>query len=554
MNMKKKLSSILIALVMVMCLAPVAAFAGADGYTCPSHKDATIYYAKTNDNYHVAYCSFCSSALGGGYHSEDRAATCTTPAYCNKCKSTYGDKNLSNHSGSLNWTTTQRTHKQAYACCGSVVVAEATHVFQNDKCIVCNYTCSHTGGKATCQQGAICENCRVEYTGKNSNNHAGTILWDRSATTHKMGTTCCGIIIPEEAHSWENGACKVCGYVCVHFGGTATCTEKAECENCGAEYGNKNLDNHTGEEQWIQTATTHEQKWDCCGKVIIAREAHEWEDGVCSECSYVCGHSGGTAYCTAKAVCEICGEEYNETNPANHSGKEQWIQTATTHEQKWDCCGKVIIANEAHEWEDGVCSECDYVCEHSGGTATCTEEAECEICGEKYGKKASHWYGEWTSNGDGTHSASCRSKSCSRTATVGCLTFDFAVENEAGELTYCPVCGAVENGERLEKLEGAKAVAVTGTLSAGELVARMHDDYLSIAFEYAGKCTQPTGQVKITLPAELLEGKTLTLIAADGTETDLAFEIDSEGEYASFALDFTDAELPVMLIRLNAEA
>lgn len=80
----------------------------------------------------------------------------------------------------------------------------------------------------------------------------------------------------------------------------------------------------------------------------------------------------------------------------------------------------------------------------------------------------------------------------------------------------------------------------------------MNDAYLSIAFEYAGKLTAPTGQVKITLPAGLLEGKILMAIALDGQETETPFEI--EEEKISFTLDFTDAEIPVMLIRMNPEA
>ena len=80
----------------------------------------------------------------------------------------------------------------------------------------------------------------------------------------------------------------------------------------------------------------------------------------------------------------------------------------------------------------------------------------------------------------------------------------------------------------------------------------MNEAYLSLAFEYAGKVAEPTGQVKITLPAELLAGKTLTRVALDGTETEVSFEID--GEEASFTLDFTADEIPVILIRLTDAA
>ena len=106
----------------------------------------------------------------------------------------------------------------------------------------------------------------------------------------------------------------------------------------------------------------------------------------------------------------------------------------------------------------------------------------------------------------------------------------------------------MKNGERLELIEKAQAKVITGDILAGELVARMHDEYLSIAFEYAGKLTAPTGQVKITLPAELLKRKTLAQIAPDGGETEIPCEINNEE--ISFTPDFTDAEIPAMLIRL----
>ena len=76
----------------------------------------------------------------------------------------------------------------------------------------------------------------------------------------------------------------------------------------------------------------------------------------------------------------------------------------------------------------------------------------------------------------------------------------------------------------------------------------MKDGCLSIAFEHAGKIVAPTGLVKITLPARLPEGKTLALIAPDGRETELPFEMD--GGDISFTLDFTDGNPPVILIRL----
>ena len=77
--------------------------------------------------------------------------------------------------------------------------------------------------------------------------------------------------------------------------------------------------------------------------------------------------SGGNATCTEKAVCDVCGKAYGEFDGTNHKGGvQEWTtRTAFNHEQKWNCCGAVIVASEAHEWKDGVCRECGYVCLHN---------------------------------------------------------------------------------------------------------------------------------------------------------------------------------------------
>jgi uncharacterized repeat protein (TIGR02543 family) len=77
--------------------------------------------------------------------------------------------------------------------------------------------------------------------------------------------------------------------------------------------------------------------------------------------------SGGNATCTEKAICDVCGKAYGEFDGTNHKGGvQEWTtRTAFNHEQKWNCCGAVIVASEAHEWKDGVCRECGYVCLHN---------------------------------------------------------------------------------------------------------------------------------------------------------------------------------------------
>ena len=88
--------------------------------------------------------------------------------------------------------------------------------------------------------------------------------------------------------------------------------------------------------------------------------------------------SGGNATCTEKAVCDVCGKAYGEPDGTNHKGGvQEWTtRTAFNHEQKWNCCGAVIVASEAHEWKDGVCQECGYVCLHNDAD----KDHVCDYC------------------------------------------------------------------------------------------------------------------------------------------------------------------------------
>ena len=88
--------------------------------------------------------------------------------------------------------------------------------------------------------------------------------------------------------------------------------------------------------------------------------------------------SGGNATCTEKAVCDVCGKAYGEFDGTNHEGGvQEWTtRTAFNHEQKWNCCGAVIVASEAHEWKDGECRECGYVCLHNDAD----KDHICDYC------------------------------------------------------------------------------------------------------------------------------------------------------------------------------
>ena len=154
-------------------------------------------------------------------------------------------------------------------------------------------------------------------------------------------------------------------------GGNATCTEKAVCDVCGKAYGEFDGTNHEGgvQEWTTRTAFVHEQKWNCCGAVIVASEAHEWKDGVCRECGYVCLHNDTDK----NHICDYCEKIISEHEDADKN-------------HVCDYCEKIISEHEDKD-KNHICDYCGKeITNHSGGKATCTEKAVCEICNEPYGE------------------------------------------------------------------------------------------------------------------------------------------------------------------------
>lgn len=270
--------------------------------------------------------------------------------------------------------------------------------------------------------------------------------------------------------------------------------------------------------------------------------------------SYLKVHTGGTETptCTKGKTCEKCGAEYGEKDPNNHD--------LVHHDAKAPSCTE--IGWDAYE----TCSRCDYTTyteqpalnhDYQAVTVAPTCEADgytiftCSRCKDSYTAdptdKLGHQFGAWSPNGTGSQSASCLRDGCAHTGSTDCRKFTFRTA-EGETLTFCPVCGQAENAAQLEMIEAATAWAASGSLSAEDVTARTNGEYLSVAFETAGSLTQPTGRVRLALPAGLLEGKTLVRIAPDGTQTEMPFE--TERGMIIYTLDFANSELPVMLFRL----
>ncbi len=307
-------------------------------------------------------------------------------------------------------------------------------------------------------------------------------------------------------------------------------------------------------------------------------------------------HKFSEATCVAKATCTVCKLQTGEIDPNNHDLKHSAAKAPTCTKSGWneyDECQregceyttKVELPASGHKTvkhdaKPATCTEAGWnayeTCENCDHTTyaeipatdhnyveqiiepTCTKDGctlhTCTNCNDSYTtnptKKLYHWFAEWSPNEDDTHGAHCRRKGCKYVAKVDCQKFEFPVDEES--LIFCPVCGAVENGERLERIAKATAKIVTGKRPKGELIVRTNGAFLSVAYEYAGKISEAAAQITITLPADALNGMKPVLVSLDGTETVLPFE--AAGDKITFTLDFAEPEIPVFLIRLVPEA
>ena len=181
-----------------------------------------------------------------------------------------------------------------------------------------------------------------------------------------------------------------------------------------------------------------------------------------------CEHSGGEATCTEKAKCEICGAEYGETKPHSyaHIKAPEYLKSAAT------CTAKAVYYTS--------CAECGL---SSKGTA---DEATFE-----YGDALGHKYGEWVSNGDGTHTRVCandsthiETKDChggKATCTAKAICEDCGAEY--GEMTAHAFTAKTASDKYLKSAATctAKAVYYTSCAECG-LSSKGTDD--EAVFEY----------------------------------------------------------------------
>ena len=399
--------------------------------------------------------------------------------------------------------------------------------------------------KATCTKVAVCTSCLMSY-GEYGPHDWGA--WQSRGNNSEHIRHC------------QRDGCDAVDTASCSGDSSATCITLGTCSTCGGQYYSAHA--FPAGQNWHSDDKNHWLSCTVCHEAKTKMGAHWFVQGAVS----VCLKSAAT--CVAPAVyytnCDYCYHKgtdtyvdpYNGPDPNNHDLVHHDAKAPTCTEIGWneyDACQregcdyttKVEIPAPGHDYTEKVVKP---TCEKVGYTLH-----TCKNCNDSYKdhqtKTLLHWYGEWTSNGDGTHSATCKRKDCKHVGKTECAIVEF--KQDEATRTLCPVCGNVSDGTHLALVEEVKAEGEH--LPYGELVLRIGETangntLLSVCFEVSGKLSRPKGEVKITLPAEMLNGVTLALLNADDTEIDLPYIV--EGENAVFTLDFTDAEIPTVLIRL----
>ena len=376
--------------------------------------------------------------------------------------------------------------------------------------------CEHSGGEATCTEKAKCEICGAEYGEMKPHSYAHikapeylksaatctakavyytscTECGQSSEGTADEATFEYGNALGHKYGEWVSNGDGTHTRVCANdnkhtetkacHGGKATCTAKAICEDCGGEYGEMLPHSYTEkvDKQYLKSAAT------CTAKAVyytscadcglsskgtkneatfeygnaLGHKYGEWVSNGDGTHTRVCANDnkhtetkachGGKATCTAKAICEDCGGEYGEMLPHSYTEKvdKQYLKSAAT------CTAKAVYYTS--------CADCGL---SSKGTKN---EATFE-----YGNALGHKYGEWVSNGDGTHTRVCANDN-KHTETKDCHGGKATCTAKA----ICEDCGA-EYGEMTAHTFTAKS-AVSRYLKKAATCTEKSEYYVSCA-------------------------------------------------------------------------
>ena len=552
--MKKWLVTCLLAIALLfVATTAMAAHIRLNGDYCEGN---TFEIRKREKDYHTLYCYRCYDEFTENHWSIDTPqykATCTKVAVCTSCLMSYGEY------GPHDWGAWQSRGNNS----------EHIRHCQRDGCDAVDTASCSGDSSATCITLGTCSTCGGQYYSAHA--FPAGQNWHSDDKNHWLSCTVCREAKTKMgAHWFVQGAVSVC------LKSAATCVAPAvyytNCDYCYHKGTDTYVDPYNGPDPNNHDLVHHDAKAPTCTEIgwdeydACQREGctyttkveipalkhklvhHDAKAPTCTEIGwneYDACQREGCDYTTKVELLALKHDLVHHDAKAPTCTEIGWNEYDACQREGCDYTTKVEIPAPGHDYTEKVVKP---TCEKGGYTLH-----TCKKCNDSYKdhqtKTLLHWYGEWTSNGDGTHSATCKRKDCKHVGKTECAIVEF--KQDEATRTLCPVCGNVSGGTHLALVEEVKAEGEH--LPYGELVLRMGETangntLLSVCFEVSGKLTRPKGEVKITMPAELLNGGTLALLNADDTEIDLPYIV--EGENAVFTLDFTDAEIPTALIRL----
>ncbi len=351
----------------------------------------------------------CANGHTGG------TATCKNQAICTVCNQPYGA--LAAHvPGSKEYSEEATVDGRPYtihcSICGETLeeglepLPEPDPEEKTDPCAN-----GHTGGTATCKNQAICTVCNQPY-GALAAHVPGNKEYSEEATAdgrpYTIHCSVCGETLeegleplpdpepdPEPEQKPETDPCAN-----GHTGGTATCKNQAVCTVCNQPYGS--LAAHSsGSKEYAEAATDgrpYTIHCSVCGETLetgldpLPKPEPDAQPEV-DPCAN--GHTGGTATCKDQAVCTVCNQPYGSLAAHSPGNKEYAEATAEGRPYTIHCsvCGETLETglDPLPKPEPDAQPEVDPCANgHTGGSATCKDQAVCTVCNQPYGALAAH--------------------------------------------------------------------------------------------------------------------------------------------------------------------
>ena len=386
-----------------------------------------------DDKEHWQVYSCCNAIINKAAHVGGKA-TCKDRAVCTTCGAAYGglgahsftEKVAEQYLKSAATCTAKAVYYKSCTFCGE----KGTETFETGNVLdhdwdEPSYTWTAVTDGYMCVASGKCKNCdadvsdiaTVTYAVKKAPTclNAGTGTYTATfSAAYGFPAQTKDVLLPAIGHTWGTAT-----YTWTQTGTGYTCTAKRVCKNDAAHVESETV---TGDYSVITEPTclaaglgryqvSFKADWakDASKDVSIPALGHDWGkwtsngDGTHTHvCKRDKAHtetvscSGGTATCTEKATCAGCGGKYGEKDSGNHTGKKEWTTTKTTHEQKWSCCGEVVVAKESHTFGKWVITK----------KATFRKDGEktrtCEVC--EYVEKATiQATGSPAKTGDDSH-------------------------------------------------------------------------------------------------------------------------------------------------------